>query len=392
MTLMFWFYQFKETAAMIGFGTIASFIALIGLIVPVVIHLLSKKTKKNIKFGSLKFLEISKTRTLKSFQLNDILLLLIRSALTICLVLFLTKPFLKNTNNSGALYLLDTDYLGYKELNNVLDTISENSEVRWLTKKLNQLEDTIFDDKLNWYEVNSLSLSYKKVILVSPLLIDNVPQNFDGNLPVDDVINLPQKTTSVQKIPIGNNDYTVKRNQNKNLTLFDFEDANQTIPLKVYFEEKSGQSDLHKIVSATLKSLDEVSAIDFIFQNNPNGCDVVIDLDNKIPISGTYFVTTGYTGGELLRVFNRKIINIKPDISYEEAIRLNFAELFANKLINLFSTEMVSELSFPIEKISAIRNSKEIKNNYTESSIANWLWFLGVFLLFLERFVVFNRK
>jgi len=377
---------------MIGFGTIASFIALIGLIVPIVIHLLSKKTKKSIKFGSLKFLEISKTRTLKSFQLNDIWLLIIRSALTICLVLFLTKPFLKNSNDSTTLYILDTDYFGHNELNNIIDTIDEDSEVRWLTRNLNQIEDTIFLEKLYWPEINSLTFSHKKVILISPMLINNISKNFDGKLKVDEVINLPLNTSREQKIQIADNDYSVKRNQNKNLTLFDFGDANQTIPLKVFFDENGGNSDLHKIISATLKSMDEVSPIDFTFQSNPNACDLVIDLDKKIPISDTYFVTTGYTGGELLRVFNRKIVHVKPDISYEEAIRLNFAELFANKVFNLVSSELISELSYPIEKISANRNSNEIKYQYTESSISSWFWFLGVFLLLLERYIVFKRK
>ncbi len=377
---------------MIGFGTIASFIALIGLTVPIVIHLLSKKTKKNIKFGSLKFLEISKTRTLKSFQLNDIWLLIIRSALTICFVLFLTKPFLKNSNDSTTLYILDTDYLGHFEPNNTIDTINENSEVRWLTRNLNQVEDTIFNEKLFWPEINSLTFSHRKVILISPLLLKNLSQDFDGKLKVDEVINLTLNKSREQKIQIADNDYSVKTNQNKNLTLFDFEEGNQTISMKVYFDESSGDSDLHKIISATLKSMDEVSPLEFTFQNNPNGCDLVIDLDNKIPTSDTYFVTTGYTGGELLRVFNRKIVHLKPNTSYEEAIRLNFAELFANKVLNLFSSELINELSYPIEKISANRNSKETKYHYTESSISNWFWFLGIFLLFLERYIVFKRK
>ena len=63
--------------------------ALSGLVIPVGIHLLSRKEGKVIYIGSLRHLDESSTRQFKAIRLNEILLLIIRCVLIILTVLFL---------------------------------------------------------------------------------------------------------------------------------------------------------------------------------------------------------------------------------------------------------------------------------------------------------------
>lgn len=63
---------------------------LLGLAIPVAIHLLSRKEGKVIRVGSLRHIEESNTSQFKSIRLNEILLLLLRLLMIIVLVLFLS--------------------------------------------------------------------------------------------------------------------------------------------------------------------------------------------------------------------------------------------------------------------------------------------------------------
>lgn len=64
--------------------------ALAGILVPLAIHLLSRKEGKVIRIGSLRHLEETSTRQFKSLKLNEVLLLVLRSLLMVWLALWLS--------------------------------------------------------------------------------------------------------------------------------------------------------------------------------------------------------------------------------------------------------------------------------------------------------------
>ena len=66
--------------------------ALLGLLVPIAIHLWSKKEAKTIKIGSVQLLSESKSRQSSSIQLNEWWLLLLRIGIISLLVVLLAKP------------------------------------------------------------------------------------------------------------------------------------------------------------------------------------------------------------------------------------------------------------------------------------------------------------
>jgi hypothetical protein len=74
--------------------------AFAGLIIPLAIHLLSRKEGKVIRVGSLRHVEESNTSQFKSIRLNEILLLLLRTIMVTMIVFFLSGA--SCTNPPGA--------------------------------------------------------------------------------------------------------------------------------------------------------------------------------------------------------------------------------------------------------------------------------------------------
>ncbi len=73
----------------------------LALTVPLAIHLLSRRSGKRIKVGSIKLLEDSQSQQWKSLKLSEIALLILRAALLAVLVLLLAQPHLKNDATAG---------------------------------------------------------------------------------------------------------------------------------------------------------------------------------------------------------------------------------------------------------------------------------------------------
>ncbi|WP_396634014.1 BatA domain-containing protein [Maribacter sp. R86514] len=84
--------------------------ALLGLLVPIAIHLWSKKQAKTIKIGSVQLLSESKSRQSSSIQLNEWWLLLLRMAIISLITLVMAKPHWKSkVNNSKLTYIIEPE-------------------------------------------------------------------------------------------------------------------------------------------------------------------------------------------------------------------------------------------------------------------------------------------
>ncbi|MBZ9729389.1 BatA domain-containing protein [Salegentibacter sp. JZCK2] len=107
--------------------------ALLGLAVPVAIHLWSKKQGKTIKVGSIKFLQESDSQKSRSIKLNELWLLLLRMLIITILVSILAEPRLNyKTENSPITYLVESSLLSSSEVKTLTDSLDNTAEVRYL--------------------------------------------------------------------------------------------------------------------------------------------------------------------------------------------------------------------------------------------------------------------
>jgi len=94
----------------IEFLTNAGWWGLLGLLVPLIIHFLSKKEKNIIQFGSLRFLQPIESDSAKSIQLSQYLLLLSRLLLVGLICLLLLGPFIKTEITAKTIWVEENIY------------------------------------------------------------------------------------------------------------------------------------------------------------------------------------------------------------------------------------------------------------------------------------------
>ncbi|AEM71886.1 double-transmembrane region domain protein [Allomuricauda ruestringensis DSM 13258] len=116
--------------------------ALLGLLVPLAIHLWSKKEAKIIKIGSIQLLDESNSRQSSSIQLNEWLLLLLRMLIVALVVLLMAGPQWRTKGNQKQItYLVETSIANEVSISSVLDSLQEDSPVFLLKNGFPEWED-----------------------------------------------------------------------------------------------------------------------------------------------------------------------------------------------------------------------------------------------------------
>ena len=99
--------------------------ALVGLLVPLAIHLWSKKEVKTVKIGSVQLLEESNSRQSSSIQLNEWLLLLLRMLIVSLVVLAMAGPQWPSNNTKQKLaYVVEPSLLDRPEVKKIMDSLA----------------------------------------------------------------------------------------------------------------------------------------------------------------------------------------------------------------------------------------------------------------------------
>ncbi|MBO6531883.1 MAG: BatA domain-containing protein [Muricauda sp.] len=108
--------------------------ALLGLLVPLAIHLWSKKEAKTVKIGSVQLLDESNSRQSSSIQLNEWLLLLLRMLILALIVLLMAGPQWRTKGNQQQVtYLVEPSLANEPTLTPILDSLQEDASVRLFT-------------------------------------------------------------------------------------------------------------------------------------------------------------------------------------------------------------------------------------------------------------------
>jgi len=116
--------------------------ALLGLLVPLAIHLWSKKEAKTIKIGSIQLLDESNSRQSSSIQLNEWLLLLLRMFIIALIVLLMEGPQWRTKGNQKQItYIVEASIANEASISSVLDSLQEDSPVFLLKNGFPEWED-----------------------------------------------------------------------------------------------------------------------------------------------------------------------------------------------------------------------------------------------------------
>lgn len=125
--------------------------ALLGLLVPIAIHLWSKREAKTIKVGSVEFLSESQSKQSSSIQLNEWWLLVLRMLIITIITMAMAKPrWGIKTKNAALTYIVEESLLTHKKFSKILDSLAAQHEIRLLKKGFPIWEpDTSVQSKLD---------------------------------------------------------------------------------------------------------------------------------------------------------------------------------------------------------------------------------------------------
>lgn len=107
--------------------------ALLGILIPMGIHLWSKKEGRIIKVGSIRYLTESDPKKTSSIKLNEIWLLLLRMLVITVLVLIIAQPRLNVAPEREPItYLVEPSLLSFDEVREMVDGLDDNRSVKLL--------------------------------------------------------------------------------------------------------------------------------------------------------------------------------------------------------------------------------------------------------------------
>ena len=181
--------------------------ALLGLSIPVGIHLLSRKEGQVIKIGSLRHLQETNTQQFKGIRLNEIVLLTLRCTLIILLVLLMSGLSFENATKSETKWvLLEKGLEDIPEVHTQLEMFqNQGYELRWLADgfPVNADSATSLSNNLYWRLSEQLqSEKISDVIVISK----NKVEGFKGKRPAQ-----PSNIRWISVSP-ESSDYTVRAN------------------------------------------------------------------------------------------------------------------------------------------------------------------------------------
>ena len=99
-----------------AFATPLFLAALAAVSVPIIIHLIYRLKKRQVIFGTLRFLKIVQQKNARMLQIREILLLLLRIAAFACIALAFARPFLSGSEVEARVLSGRTDMVAVVDI------------------------------------------------------------------------------------------------------------------------------------------------------------------------------------------------------------------------------------------------------------------------------------
>jgi len=421
--------------------------ALLGLAIPIAIHLWSKKEGKTIKIGSIKLLNDEDSRQSSSISINELLLLFIRLSLITLLVLILAEPQIERENNNTTItFIVEPSLLKNNEISTLIDSLTNDSEIRLLQNEFPKLSDNALRESDHsapnyWQLAHNMEALHTDSIVVftkafasgikgkRPTINKNIEWIIlDAGESIDQVIQATRKKEQVEllslmsnseslsfkKQPISLNSPIVELNATGDSIVLNLENKEQKFPLITeetitillhYNPERTNEATyIEASLNAISKHLNRPIQVTKT-QESPitNMSDFGYSIwlsDASVPSStgrilkyrpdslASTLIDQGDTTNEFLLTKPLNAENIFDEHLTEELLSWLNLHQDLNKEINDLDKRRVHR-----SELRTIFKNTEINTKYIEIlSISKWLWILLALLLAIERIVANLRK
>ncbi|MEH6658562.1 BatA domain-containing protein [Leeuwenhoekiella marinoflava] len=396
--------------------------ALLGLAIPVVIHLWSKSEGKTIKVGSISLLQKSETTQSNRLHLNEWILLFLRMLAVTLLVFILAEPLAKTkTKKKDLVYLVEPDLIKISSFKSVFDSLTENREVKLLQKDFATYnpEDSLAKiGVVNYWQLvqDFKQLDADSIVVYSQSLVKGLkgkrPEinenvnwiTIDSSSTFEEVLQLRQLQDSVEVLKVhSNNDklYFSKEFLTSN-EVQDLTEGVVVIPTDTIHIVVSAIDSLAAQIpyfKASLKALSSYLEQPITFKEVENDAEIDLDTDVLIwlqPNSPPEFegVTLFYNpdafATHLIERIDSKKYTLTQRITRKNAVANHLPEQLL-PLLNLHP-ELEVEIDKYDNRVSSSEGIQPLKidsDNQTDKasiiSFTPWFWLALVLVLIVER-------
>jgi len=407
-------------------------LALLGLAVPVAIHLWSKKEGKTIKVGSIKFLQESDSQKSSSIKLNEFWLLLLRMLLVTILVFILAEPNLNYKNeNSPITYLVERSLLSSSEVKSLTDSLNNTAEVRFLETDFPEYQPEIVRDTFSgtpnyWHLAREMqNLKTDSIVVFTNAFFNGIKGKRPEVTKIINWINLNRENIQtnlvgaikrgeeIERISvISDAEHFKFQKEKQDLNTSDIESKFEniavveldTLQVKIFSEEEFQAENkyIKAAFSALGKYLERPIEIANVEEDlNLNSEEILIWLSDK---------STPETEGKIMKFRRDSLANslIEPGNTKNEYYltgRLNseniVAQYFAEQLLKIlnFYPEIKKEAKKYDRRVANLallkpgfKDGSAKPGNREGRNIVKYLWILFIILILLERALSRYRK
>ncbi|MBS1951477.1 MAG: hypothetical protein OJF59_000531 [Cytophagales bacterium] len=390
--------------------------SLLGLLIPVAIHLLSRKEGKIIKLGSLRHVHETSTQQFRGIRLNEIFLLVLRCTLIVILSLVLSG--LHFNHKKGKWILVETGTEKNKNVQAAVDSLEKQGyEQHKIASVFSSAAGMPAADELNYWSViqELKNLDLEEAVIFSW----TKAEHFRGRRqPVPANLKIIPVQTAEKKIVLGavqKNDSVIVRTGMSNALLTSFENkiiqsANDTIkatpPRQIKIILVSDPARLHEkqILAAAVRAIDPVAFSSFqIIEKKPAQFSLADSADWVFWMSEDKPPET-----------NSKILQWAPEISTDLIRQTGYKKWVLNRLLteeNALKNNLVLSLASLLTYDSAWQKTARLNDQRILPEAMAWisdkegqgtfilspgfpvfLIILFVLLFMIERYLAFQRK
>ncbi|MEO9484200.1 MAG: BatA domain-containing protein [Ekhidna sp.] len=372
-------------------------IGLGALLVPIIIHMWSKDAKESVAFGSLRFLRETETRTTRSIMPSQWLLLVLRLLiLTLIVFLLADMQLASDQGKASRMYLVDQSYKDSELVQQLMDTVEEGVEVRWLANDFPHIVDqpSSASNTDYWNLLSNLpTASAECLIVISPLhqrafvgKRKNLSSICQWIKPPDKV-----KTNQLAALSKSSNSYALTASYDEWSTDYELVNANGGEPIEIsyYLQVDEPYRKLGQVFRAALAAIQNVSMVTVKRVESMEQADWVIWLSD-VPVA---------TPERIIVVDNRvfgmkqlgKYLRVNGSLSSEEAIQMELPRKLLNVFVdNHFAGEIDERLTMDL-KAFAYKKDEAGTLNETEDA-SSFLWIVLITILLLERWLSFKSS
>lgn len=364
------------------------------LLVPIIIHMWSKDARQTVAFGSLRFLKETETRTTRSIMPSQWLLLLVRLLLLTLLVFLLAEMLLSATiEKSPRMYLVDQVYQDSELVSNLMDTVAEGVEVRWLAEGFPSIDQPITSSGLNYWKLLSrVPGSSECVVVISPLHQIHFTGKRKPISPICQWIKPPIEPDQKElaRIEKDGNTYLLTANYDEWATSMEYTEGENGNPIEVSYHLKVDEAykNLETIFDAAIASIQSVSKITLKKKEELSQAEWVIWLSDAPTPKGVSLISIDEVLNWTSAGNNTHLI--PKDLTMEEAIQMELPrkmlEAFMDNFFEVRSNDLLSIDTRFFEYNDGLIGQDDSEN----ASSYLWVGLLGLFLI--ERWLSYKSS